>query len=212
MKTWNRLQQLRRELRLRQVIFSAQAQHEIVQAAEQFKVPAALIASVLADERTRLDAADHLQSVLMRLSFTLSPRRADLLIAFIERVCGRSVESFSLGRAQMKGHTLIRLGKEGYLNVPVDARERRQLLLSDAQAPVLVAACLRSTADHWQRGGVNLLERPAVLGTLYSLGMTGVRGIHPDPQASGRGQAIAAHAERLSRQGRFIGVASAQLA
>ncbi|UWX63551.1 hypothetical protein [Deinococcus rubellus] len=99
----------------------------------------------------------------------------------------------------MKSGTLARLGAEGYLKVPADARQGRQLLLSDTEPPLLVAACLRSTLDHWQRGGVDLLKRPAVLGTLYSLDLTGKRGVHADPQPSARGKAIATHAERLSR-------------
>lgn len=195
---WTEVQQWRREMRLRQVIFGAQAQREIVQASEQFGVPAALIAGILADERVRLDAADHVQNALMRLSLVLPAGAENVLIGSLERLCGRSTDSFSLGRAQMKSATLARLGAEGYLRVPANSRQRRQLLLSDAQAPLLVAACLRSTADYWQRGGVDLLERPAVLGTLYSLGLTGKRGVHAEPQASWRGQSIAAHAKWLA--------------
>ena len=100
----------------------------------------------------------------------------------------------------MKGRTLARLGADGYLNVPVNARARRQMLLNDAQAPLLVAACLRSTADHWLQHGVDIRQRPDVLATLYSLGLTGVRGVHVSALASARGEAIAAHADWLARQ------------
>lgn len=196
---WTRVQQWRRELRLRQVVFGAQTQREIVWAGQQFDVSPSLIASILADERVRLDAADHVQNALMRLSLMLPAWAENALMNRVERLCGRSTESFSLGRAQMKSGTLVRLGAEGYLDVPADAHQRRQLLLRDAQAPLLVAACLRFTADYWQRSSVNLLERPAVLGTLYSLGLTGKRGVHAEPQPSARGQAIATHAEWLAR-------------
>ncbi|TSA79509.1 hypothetical protein FNU79_17845 [Deinococcus detaillensis] len=211
---WTQVQQWRREMRLRQVIFSAQTQREIVQAGQQFGISPALIASILADERTRLDAADHFQNALMRLSMLLPDWAEQLLIQSIERACGRSVDTFSLGRAQMKGGTLARLSAEGHLPVLTSASQSRHFLLSDGQAPFLVAACLRSTVDYWQRGGVDLLENPAVLGTLYSLGITGKRGVHADPQPSVRGRAIAAHAKWLARPsqgvfGNFSGQLSA---
>ena len=183
-----------RTLRLRQITFDAQTRRDIQSAAEQYQIPSALIASILADERVRLDLADRVQEKVLRLSLKLPTGVAGPLVAAVERVCGRPVDTFSLGRAQMKTTTLNRLGETGYLNLPQTSLERRQLLLNDLQAPTLVAACLRATADHWQAGGVNIEGRPDVLGTLYSIGLTGTQGVHAHPQANARGRAIAAHA------------------
>lgn len=186
--------------RLRQVTFDAELRADIQRAAERYNLAPALIASVLADERVRLNAADRIQDRAMRLAYALPPVQGQRLLDLAERLCGRSAETFSLGRSQMKATTLALLGRLGYLPVPADSERRRGLLLDHRQAPVLVAACLRATADHWQAGGVNIESRPDVLGTLYSLGLTGTRGVHPHPQANARGGAIAAHARWLNER------------
>lgn len=186
-----------RQLRLRQVNFGEQARAATWQAAGRYRVPASLIASVLADERTRLDLLDRIQDTLMRLSVRLPHRASSALLAALERVCHRPVDSFSLGQAQMKPATLAWLGELGYLDVPEAPTGRRRMLLDDQAAPTLVAACLRATADHWHSGGVSLERRPEILGTLYSLGLTGERGVHAQPEPSARGQAIADHARWL---------------
>ncbi|CAM3675285.1 TetR/AcrR family transcriptional regulator [Deinococcus saxicola] len=192
-------------LRLRQVTFNAELRADIQQAGDRYGLPAALIASVLADEHVRLDGADRVQDKVMRLSLRL-PNAGSKLLNFVERLCGRSVDTFSLGHSQMKPVTLAALGRLGYLEIPADRIERRRLLLDNRQAPVLVAACLRATADYWQAGGVNIESRPEVLGTLYSLGLKGPCGVHPHPQANGRGGAIAAHTCWLEERQMFSAV------
>ena len=77
------------------------------------------------------------------------------------------------------------------------------MLLSAPDAPQLVAACLRATAEHWADAGVPIGHRPEILATLYSLGFTGPRGVHPRPQASERGQLIVEHAAWLRGQPHF---------
>ncbi|MFC3832906.1 MULTISPECIES: hypothetical protein [Deinococcus] len=196
-----------RLLRLRQVTFDAPARAAIRQAAGRYQMPAPLIASVLADERTRLDVLDRVQDSLMRLSARLPEPASRALLAALEWVCRRPVDSFSLGRAQMKSATLAWLGHLGYLDVPEAPAGRRRMLLDDPLAPTLVAACLRATADHWHARGVSLERRPEILGTLYSLGLTGGRGVHAHPQPSARGQAIADHARWL--EGRLTRVRGA---
>ena len=184
-------------LRLRQVAFDTRTRLHIQQAAAEYRVSPGLIASILADERLRLDPADRLQDKLMRLGERLPEAWRERLLNLLEKALGRSAETFSLGQAQMKGTTLQTLAKAGYVNVMDDVAARRALLLNDRQAPALVAAYLRATADHWQAGGVNIEARSDVLGTLYSIGLTGTQGVHAQPQASARGQAIAEHARWL---------------
>lgn len=186
--------------RLRQVTFNAELRADIQRAAGRYNLAPALIASVLADERVRLNAADRIQDRVMRLANALPSVQGQRLLNLAERLCGRSAETFSLGRSQMKPTTLALLGHLGYLPVPTDPQGQRGLLLDNRRAPVLVAACLRATADHWRAGGVNIEGRPDVLGTLYSLGLTGPRGVHSHPQANARGGAIAAHARWLEER------------
>lgn len=186
--------------RLHRVQFSDADQQAIRAAAGRYDLPATLIAAVLADEQVRLDAYDHLQDLLMRCTVALPERTAFVLQRCGEELVGRPISTFSLGRAQMKFSTLRRLGQLGYLEVPADFPAQLRLLLDTLMAPRLVAACLRATADHWAAAGVPILHRPDILGTLYSLGFEGRQGIHAHPQASERGQLIAAYAGWLDLQ------------
>lgn len=184
--------------RLRHAPVHPRAWATVQEAAQRYGVPDELIASVLADEQARRNLLDVGQDTALSFNFHAASGRATALQRQLERLSGRSVDTFSLGRAQMKPATLRRLGHLGYLEVPDHPDGQRRLLLDPAQAPHLVAACLRATADHWAARGVPILHRPEVLATLYSLGFTGARGVHPHPQASARGAAIARHAAWLA--------------
>ncbi|GHF57853.1 hypothetical protein HNQ07_003964 [Deinococcus metalli] len=192
-------------LRLRQVTFDRPATIAVHDAAARHGVSAALVASVLADERTRLDLADRVQNLVMRGACALPRRARHWLLEQVERACGRPVESFSLGHAQMKVATLTWLGIHGYLTVPASLDAKLDMLLDDARAPTLVAACLRATTDHWRAGGVDIAARADILGTLYSIGLTGAAGVHPEPRPNDRGAAIAAHARWLMTRPAFMG-------
>lgn len=197
MKTTTPWTQRWNALRLRQITFDSQTRHNIQQAAEEYCVPPGLIASILADERLRLDLADRVQDKLLRLSEQLPAPWRERLFHLLEKVLGRSADTFSLGQAQMKGTTLQWLARDGYLQVADTPSARRALLLNNREAPRLVAACLRATADHWQTHGVSIGNRPDVLATLYSIGLTGKQGIHAHPQANERGKVIAEHSRWL---------------
>ncbi len=185
-------------LRLRLVVFDAPTREQIHLAADEFGMSAELIASVMADEYVSRDGWDLIQDALMRLGLHLNGGVSAVYWWLLERACGRPVESFSLGRAQMKTGTLRRLGSLGYLDLPETAQGQWRLLLSDRSAPRLVAACLRATTDHWAEHGVFIRHRAEVLATLYSLGFTGPRGVHAAPEASSRGLNIARHADWLA--------------
>lgn len=195
--------------RLRRVRFTPTDERAIRNAAARYGVDAALIAAVLADEQVRLDGYDHLQHGLLRLTVSLPERPAAALRRLARWLAGRPVETFSLGRAQMKVGTLRRLGALGYLEVPPDLPAQLRLLLDPVAAPRLVAACLRATADHWAGAGVPIAHRPDILATLYSLGFTGHRGVHPHPRASERGLLIAEHAAWLRARSPWPGSTTA---
>lgn len=183
--------------RLRKVKFDGAGKQAIHAAAERYGLPVSLITAVLADEQVRLDASDRIQNVLIHLCVAMPQSLESTLWRWSERLAGRSVQTFSLGRAQMKFGTLQRLGELGYLDVPAYPEAQLRLLLDPLAAPHLVAACLRATADHWAARGVPILHCPDILGTLYSLGFEGRQGVHSYPQASERGELIAAHARWL---------------
>ncbi|WP_350241920.1 hypothetical protein [Deinococcus sonorensis] len=176
-------------------------------AAEAFEVPAELIAGVLIDEHARLDRWDAMQDVAVRFGLRLPGPVAAGWWRLLGGCCGRPVDSFSLGRAQMKPETLRHLGRLGYVDVPATPDALWRMLLDDRLAERLVAACLRATVDHWAAGGVAILHRPDVLGTLYSLGLTGANGVHAHPVANARGEGIARWASWLSTQGVLTGQA-----
>ncbi|WP_216326117.1 hypothetical protein [Deinococcus aestuarii] len=195
--------------RLRRVRFTSTDERATRNAADRYGVDATLIAAVLADEQVRLDGYDHLQQILLRLTVSLPERPAAALRRLAGWLAGRPVETFSLGRAQMKVGTLRRLGALGYLEVPPDLPAQLRLLLDPLAAPHLVAACLRATADHWAGAGVPIAHRPEILATLYSLGFTGRRGVHVHPQASERGRLIAEHATWLRTRASWPGSTTA---
>ena len=171
----------------------------VLRAARRYQIDAGLIAAVLADEAARLDMADHAQHLLARLLCALPPRPAQRLERFLAWLLRRPLATHSLGRAQMKLVTLRELGSRALLDVPSSTQEQVRLLLDPLAAPYLVAARLRQTTDHWQAGGVDLTRRPEILGTLYSLGLTGKAGVHPFPRASARGEQIAASAQHAPK-------------
>lgn len=187
-------------LKLRQVTFDTRTRQDIMRAAAEFQVSPALIASIMADEKVRLDLADRLKNSLMRLVNGLPAVWAKRLTQLTEKGLGRSADTLSLGHAQMKGITLQKLARAGYLQVKDSPQARRTLLLNNREAPRIVAACLRATADHWAAQGVSIEHRPDILGTLYSIGLSGQHGIHAHPQASTRGKAIAEHAQWLGQK------------
>jgi len=187
----------RSSVHLHQVLFDWPTRTRLHAAADEFGTPAELIASVLADEQVRLDAWDTIQELTVRFGLRLPKRLAAGWWRLLGWICGRPVDSFSLGRAQMKPSTLRQLGTLGYLDVPAMPEAQWRMVLDDSLAARLVAACLRATADHWAAEGVMILNRPEVLGTLYSLGLTGANGVHRYPAASARGEGIARHATWL---------------
>lgn len=188
-------------------------------AARRYRVDAGLIAAILADEAARWGLADQLQHGWARLICALPQRPAERLINLTETLLRRPLGTHSLGRAQMKLATLHEVARSGLIHLPAHPQDQIRLLLDPQAAPPLVAARLRQTLDTWQAGGVDLSRRPEILGTLYSLGLSGEAGVHPHPQPNPRGLKIAAAARQchtgldhpgLTRAGRRTGLAEAE--
>lgn len=147
-------------------------------AGKEYDIDSVLVGAILEDEGNRRGVEDFFQERLM---------------SFFSQ---DTVEDWSIGDSQMKFETLYDLVDNGYIEKPDNWDSDRfdlakDMLTDDDLAPTLVAARLRQTIDYWEaQGGPNLSERPEILATLYSIGLTGDQGVHSNPQPSERGKGI----------------------
>jgi WXG100 family type VII secretion target len=160
----------------------------IISSARHFNVPSSLVAAIIYDEMSEYDAiTDRFLDQVAKFNLL------DFLIS----------DDRSLGIAQMQVRTVYELVERGYILKPAgwDGDKKRiavEYLLDDRVAPMLVAARLRQIADHWQRKGVSISNRYDILATLYSIGLEGARGVHPNPEPSERGAKIARTLKRMA--------------
>lgn len=176
----------------------------IKQAAVKYRVPPALIAAILTDELRRRDLGDEIQDRLARFLIRAEGRLEQVARRAWEWLAGQTIDMQSFGAAQMNAGTAAELVEKGYLDRPAGWSGDRldctlSLVLDPKLPPVLVAARLRQTLDHWQAGGVDLSRRPDILASLYSIGLTSSRGVHPHPEPNERGLQIAADLARLEK-------------
>jgi len=164
---------------------------DIKGAASYRGVDPALVAAIIYDEISRRDAGDDIQDNIASGIFgsTLS-------------------DTSSLGIAQMQIQVVQELADKGYIDIPdmqnqlgrqLSKKEAIiQLLLNPSFAPHLVAARIQQTIDTWKKGGVDISNRPEILGTLYSIGLTGSSGVNPNPQSNERGDGIKASIDHMN--------------
>jgi hypothetical protein len=178
---------------------------ELILAAGQYQVPAGLVAAVLIDEIQRYNLFDRLQDMVARGLVNGKGWSRQILARLWAKLSGEPLADQSFGLAQMNLGVLCLLVDSGGVQAPEqyqpgDLSVLLEMLLDERKAPFLVAARLRQIIDHWQAGGVDLSNRPDILGTLYSIGLEGARGVHPDPQPNRRGMAIAEAAAEIGSQ------------
>ena len=171
-------------------------------AAEKFRVDPSLLAAILVDEITRVDVWDRLQNFIAGGIIRTRGRVQQFVIRLWQKLSREEIGTQSFGLAQMNVNTikeLIRKGyfepPEGYVEDPLPAVLR--MLEDDNAAPGLVGAQVRHTIDHWLQSGVDISQCPAICGTLYSIGLTGARGVHPHPEPNQRGLKIEEIARRM---------------
>ncbi|WP_375765762.1 hypothetical protein NR798_29135 [Archangium gephyra] len=175
------------------LIFDLRSQ--ITRAANQYTVNRDLVAAIIYDELTRRDWKDDAQDIeagafLMAQGVT---KGVHLLALTAMRI-----EDQSFGISQMNVGTVYELVAAGLIPTPNGWTYNKLdqtllLLLNKEMAPTLVAARLRQTIDYWKnwkKGGVDISNRPEILGTLYSKGLTGDNGVNPNPQPNARGLEI----------------------
>jgi len=175
----------------------------ISEAAQRHSVDAPLVGAILYDELERYDLSDRFQDWVAALLIRVGGWPARLLAIVYSVLTLQSISDQSFGMAQMKLATVEELIGAGYLECPPQWQKSKVVaslrsLEDPSSAPLLVAARLRQTIDHWQAGGVDISGRPEILATLYSIGLHGRWGVHADPQPSQRGLQIIEHRQILA--------------
>jgi len=160
-----------------------------------------LIAAILADEANRRDYMDDLGDKEAWFILKYEGKLEDIERYLLAHTFG-PIEEISLGKAQMNPEVVIDMVEQGYIPKP-DGWENDKLdislqwLLDDNKAPELVAARINQTVDHWKEGGVDISNRPEIIGTLYSIGLEGKDGVRINPEFSDRGSEIAGMAVKI---------------
>ncbi len=175
---------------------------DVLAAARHHRVSAGLVAAILADEIARHDGWDRLQERIARVIMRLSgwPRR--MVVWFVEALSHEPLETQSFGLAQMNLGVLRELAQAGLVDIQDETLNTLLgILLDEHQSPWLVAARLRQTIDCWAAEGVDIADRVDILGTLYSMGVSGPRGIHAQPEPNARGMMIARLAGEFDDEG-----------
>jgi hypothetical protein len=164
-------------------------------AAGQYAVQPEIIAAILVDEIIRSDVVDELQVSWAKSYANSAPGNGHRRLKFWQWISPKPIEEQSFGLSQMTLKAYTSLQKAGYLPVKSAAETPLKTALADLvssrNAPVLIAARLRQTIDLWGNEGVDISCQPEILGTLYSMGLTGFQGVHPEPRANPRGLQIA---------------------
>ncbi len=154
--------------------------NSIKKAADEFKVSAEIVGAILLDELHRRSLEDDLEEILA--------------VVFPQLVYWAD---WSIGIAQIKPKTAERT----YINVigePPQPRVIVKSLLNHGVSCRLVAAYIRYIINLW-KSAYPAAEQTCMngngaklVGTLYSIGETGSRGVHSSPQFNHRAEEIVA--------------------
>ena len=174
----------------------------IIDAGNKFGVDPHLIAAILVDEISRIDLWDRLQDGVARRVIAAQGRRQRNLIKVWQLLCREEIGTQSFGLAQMNVNSLKDLIRKGLVELPEGSHphciEGVLGMLEDVDlVPMLVGAQIRYTIDHWGQADVDISDRPEICGTLYSIGLSGSRGVHAHPEPNPRGSQIAEMARKL---------------
>jgi predicted chitinase len=172
------------------------------------KIDADLVGAIMLDELQRRDFGDDIQETEARFI-----KWYEGGIEKIERkllsMTFKPIEDISIGPAQMKPSVVEDLVNKGLIKKPSDWDNNKidisiDWLLSPEKSAELVGARLEQIVTHWAKGspnnGVDISDKPEILGTLYSIGLTGRGGINPDPKSNERGEKIANELREKARK------------
>jgi hypothetical protein len=176
---------------------------QINAAARAQGVDASLVAAILLDEYNRRGFEDSVQDTEAAFIIAYEGWLEDAEVGMWEATMG-DLATTSFGDSQMTLNVAEELVNRGYVDEPADwdsdhLDSSLKLVTDSNMAPTLVAARVHQTIDHWQNGGVDISTNYAVLGTLYSMGLTGRSGINPNPQPNARGTQINGYRTRMAQ-------------
>ncbi len=159
------------------------------------KIHADLIGAIMLDELQRRDWLDLLQDVEARL---ITSQYGSTITKIEQRILSKvlkPIAEISLGPAQMKCFVVAELVQEQLITKPPNW-ENNQLsisikwLLDPQKSAELIGARLEQTVRYWAKNSVDISSQPAILATLYSIGLVSNAGVHHNPTASKRGERI----------------------
>jgi hypothetical protein len=176
---------------------------QINAAASAHGVDARLVAAILLDEYNRRGLEDSLQDTEAQFIIAYEGALERAEVGLWESTVG-DLATTSFGASQMNLNVVEELVDKGYVNKPADwdtdhLDSSLRLATDNNMAPTLVAARVHQTIDHWKASGVDISTRPEILGTLYSMGLTGRSGVNPNPQPNARGTQIAGYMPRMGQ-------------
>jgi hypothetical protein len=159
-------------------------------------ISADLIGAIMLDELQRRDWLDNIQDIESRFLNSAYTKPLKNLGRWLLSKTFKPIDDISLGPAQMKPTVVEDLIQEQLIVKP-DHWEQQKVdiitkwLLDPQKAAELIGARLEQIVRHWAKGGVDISNKPEILGTLYSIGLVGQAGVNDHPRANERGEKIA---------------------
>lgn len=171
---------------------------------EQGEISAELIGAIMLDELQRRDWLDHIQDIESRFLNSYTRPLKNMGRWLLSRML-KPIDDISLGPAQMKPSVIEDLIQEELVAKPENWDNQKidisiKWLLDPHKSAELIGARLEQMVRHWAKGGVDISNKPEILGTLYSIGLVGRTGVNPNPQANERGEKIATELRKKVRQ------------
>ena len=168
-------------------------------------ISADLIGAIMLDELQRRDWLDNIQDIESRFLNSVYTKPLKKLGRWLLSKTLKPIDDISLGPAQMKPTVVEDLIQEQLIVKP-DHWEQQKVdittkwLLDPQKSAELIGARLEQIVRHWAKGGVDISNKPEILGTLYSIGLVGQAGVNDHPRANKRGEKIANELQPRVRQ------------
>jgi len=158
------------------------------------KVDADIIGAIILDELQRKGFDDSVQDLSAKFIHFYEGVFENVERWLLSNIF-KDIEDMSLGSAQIKPNVVYDLVTNGFIEKPSNWEEDKlditiNWLLDPHKSAELVGARIEQTIVHWAKGKVDISNRPEILGTLYSLGLTGRSGVHDKPNSNSRGDNI----------------------
>ena len=160
------------------------------------EISADLIAAIMLDELQRRDWLDNIQDLESRWLNSTYTKPLKNFSRWLLSTWLKPIDDISLGPAQMKPTVVEDLIQEQLITKPENWDKHKiditiKWLLDPQKSAELIGARLEQMVRHWAKGGVDISNKPEILGTLYSIGLVGQAGVNAHPRANERGEKIA---------------------